>query len=684
MNVIQYSVTVITFFLSWYIYKNRKTQLNTITAVMMLSLGLAPFSWSITSLHTHNIDKIWILYFPFLLLFALIFPFEHHILKSRRYIRYALFIPYFVYFFMVIMFALIDTVFLSKDGSYSMGIIRFGIVAVVTKLYTISLLLLNLVYGITAYTLLWYKRKNITSPVFSHQIGLLLLGIRIFVVVFIADFLIMQCRVIPGGVSIDFMHILYLCAIIANIIVLSISMVKYKFLNIEIQARGVLYYVSVLLFTGLYCGGYCIIAKVLINNEEIIWLFVITLAAFMLFYIFLRGIQKLMNYFFVKSSIDYEEILTTFFAKLLQADSLNEIRTLVVNELRVLLNMHDADLIQAEHIHQSYKEAKRVFVVSEMPEEIRNKYQWGVYFFPIIYEEYFFGFLVIGDKTKKMKVPKTHLNILRSIAMQISLTLHTVAATKELYEKRILEKELNLARKIQLSLLPPKEIIDDMLNISWRYNPAIKVGGDYCDVIENKKTGDMVFVIADVSGKGVNGALYMSMIRTLLHTGIEYASLPIETVLTSMNTYIRHKIPEKTFVTMLVFVFNKYDKTLRYVHMGHNPPLYYNAKKDILEFLPTTGIALGLAPDALFLEKLSIVDLPLDPGDLVFSYTDGITEAQNEKGEFFGDDRLFNSVKTQCREIPDKVINKVSLDIYEFRKNFTQTDDIAMLAFAHK
>lgn len=683
MNVVQYSVAVITIFLSWYIFKNRKTQLNTITAVMMLSLALAPLTWSIPGLQAHNIDKIWILYFPFLLLFSLVFPFEHQVLKNRRYIRYALFLPYFVYFFMVFMFALIDTLLLNKDGSLSIGIIRFGLVAVVTKFYTISLLLLNLFYGIGAYLFLFNKRKNITSPVFSHQIGLLLLGIRVFVIVFIADFLIMQCGVI-SGVSLEFMHALYLFAIVANIVVLSVSMIKYKFLNIEVQSRGVLYYFSVLFFTGLYCAGYCLLAKILIDNDEIIWLFVSSLFAFVVFYGFLRVIQKIMDYFFIKTTINYEEILTTFFAKLLQADSLNEIRTLVVNELRVLLNMHDADLIQAEHVHASYKEAKRVFVLSEMPESIRNKYQWGVYFFPIIYEEYFFGFLVIGDKKKKIKVPAGHLNILKSVAMQISLTLHTVAATKELYEKRIMEKELNLARKIQLSLLPPKEIIDDILQIAWRYNPAIKVGGDYCDVIENKQSGDKVFVIADVSGKGVNGALYMSMVRTLLHTGIEYATLPIEDVIRTMNTYIRNKIPEKTFVTMLVFVYNKFNKTLRYVHLGHNPPLYYNAVKKSLEFLPTHGMALGIAADELFVSKLHVLDIPLQNGDLIFSYTDGITEAQNEQGEFFGDDRLFNSVRTQCGEVPEKVINKVSLDIYEFRKNYIQTDDIAMLAFAHK
>lgn len=683
MHVIQYSVAVITFFLSWYIYKNRKTQLNSITAVMLLSLGLAPFTWSITGLQTHNIDKIWILYFPFLLLFSLVFPFEHDLLKNRRYLRYVVFLPYFLYFFMVFIFALIDTLLLDQGSSFSMGIIRFGIVAAVTKLYTISLLLLNLVYGIGAYVLLYNKRKTIASPVFTHQIGLLLLGIRLFVIVFIADFLIMQCRLITG-VSIEFMHILYLIAIVANIVVLSISMVKYRFLNIEVQSRGVLYYFSVLLFTGLYCAGYCLVAKILIDNDEIVWLFVSSLFAFMLFYFFLRIIQKMMDYFFIKTTINYEEILTTFFAKLLQAESLNEIRTLVVNELRILLNMHDADLVQAEHVHASYKEAKKVFVISEMPESIRNKYQWGVYFFPIIYEEYFFGFLVIGDKKKKIKIPNEHLNILKSVAMQISLTLHTVAATKELYEKRILEKELNLARKIQLSLLPPKEIVDDILHIAWRYNPAIKVGGDYCDVIENKQTGDVVFVIADVSGKGVNGALYMSMVRTLLHTGIEYATLPIEDVVRTTNTYIRNKIPEKTFVTMLVFVYNKKKNSLRYVHLGHNPPLYYSCSKKTLEYLPSSGIALGIAADELFTSKLKVIDMDLSKGDMVFAYTDGITEAQNEQGDFFGEDRLFHSVRTQCGEVPEKVINKVSLDIYEFRKNFVQTDDIAMLAFAHK
>ncbi len=682
INLVYYGVAALTFFLCFYIYKNRKTQLNTITAIMLLSLGLAPFSWTLKKLNIQYLDDIWILYFPFLLLFALIFPFEHSFIKDKRYVKYAIFVPYFIYFMAIIAFLMLDMFILSKNGNFTSGVIRFGIIAVATRLYTLLLLGLNLVYGIAAFAILSQKKKTLAGGIFYNQINYLLFGIRIFVAVFILDFFGNQCKLLPSIITEEATNFLYLVAILSNIVLLSLSMVKYKFLNIEMKARGVLYYFMLGLFVTVYCVAYSTIARFLIINDYDRWFFFFTVASFLIYIIFHRGVQKMLTYFFIKNTIDYEEILTTFFAKLLQADSLNEVRTLVVNELRLIFNMHDTDLIQVDSIDISYKQLKKYFILSEMPEKIRSSCQWGVYFFPIMYEESFFGFLVIGNKQSKKSLPKTHLNIIRSVATQISLTLHTSAVTKEAYEKRILEKELNLARKIQLSLLPPKDIVDDTLDIGWRYNPAIKVGGDYCDIIENKITGDLVFVVADVSGKGVNGALYMSMIRTLLHTGIEYVS--IEGVLLNMNAYIRQKIPEKTFVTMVVFVYNKKNGSLKYVHLGHTQPLHYCAKTDTLEILPAHGMALGLVPNDIFQTKFTVVDIDLQQGDFIFSYTDGITEAQNANGAFYGDDRLFAMVERQRKETIEKIINKVSMDIYDFRNNFTQTDDIAILAFSPK
>ncbi|HKJ34826.1 MAG TPA: SpoIIE family protein phosphatase, partial [Balneolales bacterium] len=162
----------------------------------------------------------------------------------------------------------------------------------------------------------------------------------------------------------------------------------------------------------------------------------------------------------------------------------------------------------------------------------------------------------------------------------------------ELLEKIDVKKEIDLAREIQLSLLPPSDIKTDRVNISSFANTAKEVGGDYVDVI-NTDIGTYV-IIADVSGKGLTAALYMVRIQAMVHLIINQSKPKPKELLLELNNYIKSGKRDKTFVTACVAFFPKDKNHFVFTRAGHNAPILYNKTKDATLTLRTPGLALGM------------------------------------------------------------------------------------------
>ena len=244
----------------------------------------------------------------------------------------------------------------------------------------------------------------------------------------------------------------------------------------------------------------------------------------------------------------------------------------------------------------------------------------------------------------------------------------------ELLEKLDAKKEIDLAREIQLSLLPSANIETDDYQIVSFANTASEVGGDYVDVIQTE-TGTY-YIIADVSGKGLSAALYMVRMQALVHLIIKkFQPTPKELCL-ELNDYIKSGKTDKTFVTASVAFFPKGESQFSIVRAGHNSPLLYNADKDVVLDLKTTGFALGMTSTQRLKLFMKEAKINFNPGDSLLIYTDGLNEARNEMNEEFGDSRIRAMFEIYGVLEPRTMVKKMQNSLEDFIGSAKPMDDI--------
>ena len=252
-------------------------------------------------------------------------------------------------------------------------------------------------------------------------------------------------------------------------------------------------------------------------------------------------------------------------------------------------------------------------------------------------------------------------------------------------EKERVATELSMAASIQAAMLPntfPAFPDRPEFDIYATMDPAKEVGGDFYDffLLDDKR---LALMIADVSGKGVPAALFMMTARTMLR-GVAQAGLDPAGVLSYVNAQICDNNPEDMFVTVWLGYLDLTTGLLTWADAGHEPLMLY--KDGAWRKLSRKGgIALGfLAPE--FIGDKSPYknqELQLRPGDAVFQYTDGVTEAMTAKDEFFGEERLLSTLAAAPSPDPERLLPHVSARLEDFVKGAPQFDDITMLGLRY-
>lgn len=259
----------------------------------------------------------------------------------------------------------------------------------------------------------------------------------------------------------------------------------------------------------------------------------------------------------------------------------------------------------------------------------------------------------------------------RSLKEYIERLTETVAARERM------QSELGIARKIQMSILPkkfPPPTDAKSVDMFAMINPAKEVGGDFYDFhyIDDER---MCFVVGDVSGKGVPASLFMAVTKTFLKATASREDSP-EKVLAIVNRELSSNEGQSLFVTIFFGIINIRTGEILYTNGGHNNPIVVKKNGEPSFVHPIGGMVIGLMDDADF-ETGKFV---LDPGELLFLYTDGVTEAMNEKREQYSEERLKSILKRSgglnCRE----TIESVFADVKSFAGKAPQSDDITMLA----
>lgn len=246
-------------------------------------------------------------------------------------------------------------------------------------------------------------------------------------------------------------------------------------------------------------------------------------------------------------------------------------------------------------------------------------------------------------------------------------------AQAALVEKERLERELELARDLQQSILPHEFPRLPGFSFAARSRPARRVGGDFYDVI-SLSGGRVGLVMADVSDKGMASALYMALTRSLIRAEAKRRFSPRQ-VLLSVHRLLMEMTQADMFVTIFYGVLDPAQGILRYVRAGHDRPLLFSPETSECRFLAGEGMLLGL------LEKVNLEEVGVDlcPGDLLVLYSDGITDANSPAGEFFGVERLQEAICGTGSLTAQDVCDLIFESVDQFQARAEQYDDMALL-----
>jgi sigma-B regulation protein RsbU (phosphoserine phosphatase) len=261
------------------------------------------------------------------------------------------------------------------------------------------------------------------------------------------------------------------------------------------------------------------------------------------------------------------------------------------------------------------------------------------------------------------------LQVLMLLASQVAIIIEKVMLHEQLIEKKRLEGQLEVARQVQLELLPAKDPQLEGYDISAYNFPTEEVSGDYYDWVQIFED-QIGLVIADVSGKGVPAALLMAFLRASLRAATHIGYSP-HVSMAKVNYLLWESIERNQFVTAFYGILDVTNRTLSYTNAGHNPPLLLTGDGKH-EFIERGSLPLGMFKDTRYHEYYQTIE----PGEMLVLYTDGVTEAWNSKGEEYGRDRLARAVKANRNLNAKDLIAAVHKEVIEWTDGKGATDDV--------
>jgi sigma-B regulation protein RsbU (phosphoserine phosphatase) len=271
-----------------------------------------------------------------------------------------------------------------------------------------------------------------------------------------------------------------------------------------------------------------------------------------------------------------------------------------------------------------------------------------------------------------------------SVAGQLALIIDNARLTERMVAQERMRRELALAAEVQQRLLPSQAPKSAGIEIAGFCEPARGVGGDYYDFIsfDNSQLG---VAIADVAGKGMPAALLMSTVqatlRSLTARNGAPASCDLSSIVSKLNRLLFNSTNGEHYVTFFYATFDPASQRLTYVNAGHNPPLYLCADADS-EFrqLTSGGLVAGAFEHAAYEQET----VQMSRDDLLFLYTDGLSEALNVEGEEFGASRIMDTLKTIATLSAEQIRDVIARRVKEWCAGMSLYDDLTFVVMKVK
>lgn len=296
---------------------------------------------------------------------------------------------------------------------------------------------------------------------------------------------------------------------------------------------------------------------------------------------------------------------------------------------------------------------------------------------PICLKERVIGVIYVDSRIQTGLFTQADLELLNAIASSAAIAIENARLHQVAVEKGQLEQELQMARRVQIGLLPRRLPHLAGWEFIAHWQPARQVGGDYYDFIplKNNKLG---IVIADVTDKGMPAALFMAFTRSLVRAYLDQARSPSKGI-TRINRLMHQESENGLHVTLFYLLISLPTGEITYVNAGHNPPLLFHIPDPMQPYmiakLPATGIPLGINEKTQYTQNQERIN----PGDFIVLYTDGVTEAMNDAGELFGMERLQQVLVQHQKQPPVQIAAALEEKIRDFSGPSPPHDDVTFL-----
>jgi sigma-B regulation protein RsbU (phosphoserine phosphatase) len=282
------------------------------------------------------------------------------------------------------------------------------------------------------------------------------------------------------------------------------------------------------------------------------------------------------------------------------------------------------------------------------------------------------GVIYVDNRLQSGIFQPVDLELVTAIASSAATAIENARLYQVAIEKGRLEHELQVARELQISLLPRETPSLNGWELAAYWQPARQVSGDFYDFISTS-TG-LGIVIADVSDKGMPAALFMALSRTIVRASLIGADSPADGI-TQANRLLCADSTNAMFVTLFYAQVLAESSELIYVNAGHNPPYLYQVLDDHPELLPRTNMVLGLDDTLQFNQRR----VSLEVGDTLVMYTDGLTDALNGRGEEFGVARLQRVCAENRHTSAEQVVAALKTAISDFVGETPLADDCTLV-----
>lgn len=337
---------------------------------------------------------------------------------------------------------------------------------------------------------------------------------------------------------------------------------------------------------------------------------------------------------------------------------------------------------EAQAIRTYFNDKKISGVLSSNQDKVRNIAKHlsaikGIRFRSLISYPIYVKGEAIGNISLLKELPegfnKEMTRIISAFANQAGISIENFRLMEEALQNERYKEELKIAKMVSKSLLPQRLESDKDFEITAFSESADDVGGDYYDTLRISET-EVALIIADVSGKGTTAAFHMSQMKGIFHSLAQGERNPQE-FMSKANRALAFCLERGSFISAAYFVVNTETKVVHYSRAGHCPVLYYRASENKTEFLKDKGAALGMLKNSSYSKLIESRCIDYRPNDVIVLYTDGITEARNDKNEEFEQERLAEALLEVAGKSSLEIQQHIIQKLYEFTGTKNINDD---------